>query len=319
MVNFDPDSPAACEALFGLNHGPEEAKVRVIPAPWEGTVSFAAGTAAAPEAIREASWQVDLHHPLYGDAIWRAGLFMEEADPRFAQWGRQSAQREAGVINPISTSIDTLLEARVTEQLEAGRIPALLGGEHSIALGGMRAVLKRHPKLGILQIDAHADLRPAYEGFEGSHASVFHNLLLDAGDDLRLVQVGLRDLGPQERHRIHEDHRIHCFFDHDLAAETTAGRPWLDSIESILEPLPEQVWISLDVDGLEPSLCPGTGTPVPGGLSWHQTLGLLQTLAKSGREVVGFDLCEVGASPWDANVGARLLYELAGTALAGVR
>ncbi len=316
MDSFDPDSPAEGNNLFGLPHSADEARIRVLPVPWQGTVSFGKGTAQGPAAVQAASKQVDLHHPHYGDLIWQAGLSMERPDDRFqGAWSVPRGERDPTQINPISEAIDEMVAAWVSDCFDSKKIPALLGGEHSIAFGGLSAALTRQPKLGVLHIDAHADLRCAYEGFHRSHASVFYNLLQQAPGTFRLIQVGLRDLGSKERDIIQSDARIRSFFDIDLAHAWSEGVPWSEQIQRILAPLPEHVWISFDVDGLDPQLCPGTGTPVPGGLNWHQATLLLQTLAGSGRKIIGFDLCEVGASAWDGNVGARLLYELAGAAL----
>ncbi|MCA9542835.1 MAG: arginase family protein [Myxococcales bacterium] len=316
LAGFDPDGPADFDGPFGLPHGLDQAAVVVIPAPWDGTASFHRGTADGPAAVLEASQQVDLHHAIYGDAIWRAGVAAEPADPRFDGWRAVAdAARDPEAINPVSAAIDAHLQARVAARLAAGQIPAVLGGEHSVALGGLRAALAREPALGVLHIDAHADLRVAYEGFEFSHASVFDHFLREAGPQARLVSVGLRDVGRAEVARIQAEDRVRAFFDHDLAAAKLAGTGFAELADRVVGDLPATVWISVDIDGLDPSLCPTTGTPVPGGLSWHEITHLLRAVARSGRRVLGFDLCEVGPGPWDANVGARLLYELAGTAL----
>ena len=147
-----------------------------------------------------------------------------------------------------------------------------------------------------------------------------HNVLERAESIARLVQVGVRDLGEREYDRIHSDPRISCNFDRDLHQLS-----W----EVVLAPLPPTVWVSWDIDGLDPSLCPNTGTPVPGGLQWDQAMTLIAALVESGRKIVGFDLCEVSpgrasdgeldlsrlGESWDAAVGARLLYRLGGWAL----
>ena len=168
--------------------------------------------------------------------------------------------------------------------------------------------------MGFLHIDAHADLRQAYEGFTFSHASILYNLLQE--DQVGpIVQVGIRDQCEEERQRALADPRVTQSLDAELAMAMAGGETWRDLMTEALKPLPQRVWITFDVDGLQPSLCPNTGTPVPGGLSWSQACVLLHLLGRSGRTIVGFDLCEVGAHTWDANVGARLLYKLAGWAL----
>ena len=318
-MSFDPDAPATGDGLFGLPHAVEEAAVRVIPVPWEGTVSFGGGTAAGPEAVLEASHQVDLFHLEYGDSIWRRGVAMEPADRRILEWGRRAAADPSpATVNPISSQLDSFVYDRVGAALGAGQIPAVLGGEHSVALGGLVAAAEAHPGLGILQVDAHADLRVAYEGYKRSHASVMANALELAPGIGTLVQVGLRDVGQSERSLADADPRSVWHTDAEIADRLSRGTAWSEVVYDILDGLPPHVWISFEVDGLDPSLCPHTGTPVPGGLSWREVTVLLRELARSDRKVVGFDLCEVAGEPWDANVGARLLYELAGVAIAGL-
>ncbi|MCG8575093.1 MAG: arginase family protein, partial [Flavobacteriales bacterium] len=182
----------------------------------------------------------------------------------------------------------------------------------SCPLGLVQALAEQEGAFGILQIDAHADLRPAYEGFEYSHASIMWNVLkLPAVT--KLVQVGIRDLCQQELDDIRsQPERIRTFFDAQLKDAQHRGEPWSETMRQIVETLPEKVYISFDIDGLDPKLCPNTGTPVPGGLEFDQALALIREVVRSGRQLIGFDLVEVspGTSEWDANVGARLLYNL---------
>ena len=217
-------------------------------------------------------------------------------------------------VNEACRRVAEHVQAWTAGVLDRGQIPGVLGGDHSVPLGAFRAAVERYPGLGVLHIDAHADLRQAYEGFEQSHASIFFNALQLDGLST-LVQVGLRDLGASERALAAADPRVQWWTDAKIADELHNGRPFAELVARMIAPLPERVWISLDVDGLDPSLCPGTGTPVPGGLSWREAMTLLRALGTSGRHIVGFDLCEVGPSAWDANVGARLLYKLSGWAL----
>lgn len=315
---FDPDDLNDGGGIFGLPRDIGKTAVQLIPVPWQGTVSFGAGTGDAPQAILRASRQVDLHHPIYVDAIWTAGVVMESPASELLDLvgGLDQAERGPGSVDPVSVGVDRLVGERVAAAYESGRIPGIVGGEHSVALGGLIEASARHPGLGVLQIDAHADLRVDFQGFARSHASVMHNALELAPGLAHVVQVGVRDVGRSECARIGSEPRITAFFDDDLAARKLRGACWADLVDELLEPLPGAVWVSFDVDGLDPSLCPGTGTPVPGGLSWHEACLVLRKLAHSGRRVIGFDLCEVGADPWDANVGARLLYELSGCAVA---
>lgn len=327
--DLDPDAPAD-GGLFGLPHGPEHARVLVLPVPFDATTSFHEGTAGAPERVLEASHQVDLCDPSTRDP-WREGMAMVEAAPWVAPLSveaRKAALKardldeddpaRAGLIAEVDAAgerVTNLVQTWVAERFADGRIPAVLGGDHSVPLGAFRAAIAEHPGLGFLHVDAHADLRVAYEGFAQSHASIFHNAL-EIPEIGPVVQVGIRDFGTRERERWLSDSRLHTWTDHAIADHLHRGGAYRALVERMIEPLPEVVWISFDIDGLDPSLCSATGTPVPGGLSWREALTLLEVLGTSGRRIVGFDLCEVGDHEWDANVGARLLYKLAGWAIA---
>ncbi|TNE86570.1 MAG: agmatinase family protein [Deltaproteobacteria bacterium] len=325
-MDFDPDGPAS-GGLFGLPHTPDNARVVVLPVPVECTTSSAGGTSSGPDAVLEASWQVDLCDPQTGEP-WREGIAMVDAPEGLADEDAacrelSEAAREGDAdalarIDALGERTVALTEAFTGEQLDAGRIPAILGGDHSVPLGAFRAAVARHPGLGILHIDAHADLRDAYEGFTYSHASIFFNAL-KLEQLSTLVQVGIRDYGTRELALATAEPRVHQWTDHAMAAHAHGGGTFRQLCERIVAPLPDVVWVSWDIDGLDPALCPGTGTPVPGGLSWREAMTLLEVLGQSGRTIVGFDLCEVGPGSWDANVGARLLYKLSGWAIASQR
>ena len=166
--------------------------------------------------------------------------------------------------------------------------------------------------MGILQIDAHADFRKAYEGFTYSHASIMYNVL-DRVNVERLVQVGIRDYCEEEFNRIElGDLHVKCFFDQHLKEEQFQGKTWHQQCEEIVSHLPSKVYLSVDIDGLRPEFCPSTGTPVPGGLDTDQLFYLFKMVKESGKEVLGADLVEVAPGPteWDANVGARVLWRM---------
>lgn len=331
MSSFDPDAPGALgSGVFGLPHTPAEAAVVVIPVPFEATTSYGRGTANAPARVREASLQVELNDPQTG-APWQAGIAMLDIDPTIAAWNEEASalavpiieaggahtpelQRNLARVNAIGDAVNGRVYALTRDQLEAGRIPGILGGDHSVSFGAIRAAAERYPGVGILHIDAHADLREAYEGFVWSHASILYNVHERIPNVGPIVQVGIRDYGVAESQRIEAWSDVTAFTDHEIAWELASGESWIALAARIVRNLPRKVWITFDVDGLDPSLCPRTGTPVPGGLSWQQALLLLQLLAED-HQVVGFDLVEVGDGEWDANVGARLLYKLAGWAI----
>jgi agmatinase len=332
MEDFDPDAPGAAHGgLFGLPHGPERAKVVVVPVPFEATTSYGRGTVNGPQRVLDASQQVDLNDPQTGEP-WRAGIAMLPIDPDIARWneeacadalpiveagGATTPELAAGLarVNAIGDRLNQRVYEHVSRIFDQGRVPGLLGGDHSVSFGAIKAAAERYPGMGILHVDAHADLREAYEGFTWSHASIMYNVHERIPNLGHIVQVGIRDFGRQEAERIEQWSDLTAFTDHELGWELGSGEPWMRIAARVVRPLPRDVWVSFDVDGLDPSLCPATGTPVPGGLCWRDALLLLQLLAEEHR-VVGFDLVEVGDAEWDANVGARLLYKLAGWAIA---
>ncbi|WP_019948091.1 agmatinase family protein [Hymenobacter aerophilus] len=335
LANFDPNALGdAAGGLFGLPFTPEEAQVVVVPVPWEVTVSYRAGTAQGPEAMHTASLQVDLYDPDLPEA-WRLGLAMEEPDAAIAAesdelrplaeayigWledGQPDEARDqhlpnAARINERGAALREWLKAKTGALLDAGKGVVVLGGDHSTPLGYLHALSERNEEFGILQIDAHCDLRPAYEGFEFSHASIMHNAL-QLPQVKKLVQVGIRDYCQQEADFIDQSNgRVALFADRFLKAEMLGGKSWKKECKKIIAQLPQKVYLSFDIDGLDPKLCPGTGTPVPGGLEFEQAVYLLRQVVRSGRTIIGCDLNEVapGDTEWNAIVGARLLYHMA--------
>jgi agmatinase len=198
--------------------------------------------------------------------------------------------------------------------LARGKLVGLLGGDHSTPLGFFKAIAEKHGEFGILQIDAHCDLRDGYEGFTYSHASIMFNALKEIPELQRLVQVGVRDYSESEWEYIkNSNYRVITYFDKEIRTRLFDGQSWKLIAEDIIDKLPQKVFISFDIDGLDRKLCPFTGTPVPGGFELEQVFFLFSKLLQSGRTIVGFDLNEVGIggdTDWDANVGARVLFKL---------
>ena len=233
----------------------------------------------------------------------------------------RALRRSLADVNAASEWLNTYVENETDRLMDAGKIVGLIGGDHSTPLGAIRAAAQRHPRLGVLQIDAHADFRRAFEGFKYSHASIMFNVLEEIPEVSRLVQVGIRDFCEEEYDYARaQGKRSLVFYDADLQDRRHAGEPWKKTIARIIATLPKEVWISFDIDGLDPRFCPNTGTPVPGGLDFAEATALIGAVARSGRKIVGFDLNEVspdptGRSEWDANVGARMLYKMTGWTL----
>ncbi len=320
-VPFHPDdNGVGAHGIFGLPYTLDDARLVVALAPWEVTVTGRRGTAHAPQHIINASADIDLYFHPHGTP-WQAGV---AAEP-FPEKDYETNLRLRTIVEEIylqiregadPSTIDTTrwvdeentrylrrLEERIARYIERGQTVGLVGGEHTVALAGMRAALQRYPQLGILQVDAHADLRPHYLGLRTSHASVFRRLLEDF-PQTPLVQVGLRDVSVGEKQFIDQHPHIHAHF----AADLYRSSP--DRLLQTIDPLPQHVYISFDIDGLDLQYCPHTGTPVPGGLSFQEAFEIISRLVQSGRTIVGFDLCEVGEAPLDVRVGVFALFHL---------
>lgn len=335
LKNFDPNSASnPNNNIFGLPFKEDDARLVILPVPWEVTVSYGAGTSRAPEHIFSASLQVDIYDPDVPDG-WKQGFFMREMD-RKVLWKSDYLRKEAELyldyiikgdaiednqfitktlndVNEGSAFLNKWVYDQTKALLDRGKLVGLLGGDHSTSLGYFKAIAEKHGKFGILQIDAHCDLRVAYEGFTYSHASIMYNALKEIPELERLVQVGIRDYSEAEWEYIfNSNFRVVTYFDKELKDRLYDGQPWKQIADEIVSKLPDNVFISFDVDGLDPKLCPNTGTPVAGGLETEQVFYIFYKVIKSGRKIIGFDLSEtgVGETDWDSNVSARLLFKL---------
>ena len=319
----DWDAPADPESgLFGFDTAPADAEVVILGVPWEPTASYGRGTAATPGRIVRVSHQLDLYDEFLGRSV---GPEIAMA-PLREDWVaaneaacRAVARGSTADVDAASARLNEVLHGVASEHLAAGRKVGVLGGDHSAPYGAIRAISEARGRIGILHIDAHHDLRVAFEGYEHSHASIMHNVLEGIPEVAALVSVGIRDYSVTERERAAKDERVRTFYDRDLKRQTFSGRTWDDACAEIVDALPDAVYVSFDVDGLDPRFCPNTGTPVPGGLDYDAARHLLEAAVLSGRRIVGFDLCEVvpgsEADEWDLNVGARLLHGIAGLCL----
>lgn len=315
--------------IFGFPYTVEESQIIIIPVTSDITCSYSKGTAEGPKAILEASTQLDFYSPYLKDA-WITKVTMLPIDDK-----QMKKNREIGAIatliiqkleenkplsktdllnlnkvNEFCSKLNKDVEKKATNYIKKGKLVAVLGGDHNSPLGLINALSKKYKNFGVLQIDAHADLRKAYEGFEYSHASIMYNVLKNKAVG-KLIQVGIRDVCPAEIEIINKSKgRIKTFFDWDIKAQQYQGKTWDELCSDIIDQLPDMVYISFDIDGLHPSLCPDTGTPVVGGFELEQINYLFNKLALSNKKIIGFDLNEVGKNEWDANVGARALYRL---------
>lgn len=333
IKDFNPNSVASGDGnIFGLPFTTDEASIVLIPVPWDVTVSYKDGASGGPKTIYRASAQVDLFDPLVKDA-WKIGVAMEKISTEIAKKNtsfRKKASRyisnlEKGVsedgremqkiceeVNKGCSSLKSWVKEASKKNLKQNKVVGLIGGDHSTPLGFLEVLAERYSDFGILQLDAHCDLRKAYEGFEYSHASIMYNAL-KIPQVKKLVQVGIRDWCEEENSYIEASKgRIKTYFDYAIKGDLYEGKSWKSMCEDIVSHLPQNVYISFDIDGLDPKLCPNTGTPVPGGLEFEQAVYLIRQVAKSGKRIIGFDLNEVapGKDEWNGNVGARMLYKM---------
>ena len=334
--NYDPNTVGnPNNNIFGLPTTEEDARLIIVPVPWEVTVSYGAGTARAPEAIFKASLQVDLFDSEFPDS-WKQGFYMRPVDKKIlmkSDYLRKEAElyidyiskgEEVGAnqfmtktlkeVNEGSQFLNNWIYEQTKALLGKKKLVGLVGGDHSSPLGFYKAIGEKNSEFGILQIDAHFDLRKAYEGFNYSHASIMFNALKEIPQLKKLVQAGIRDYGSDEwEHAKSSNSRVITYFDKEIKNRQFEGQSWKKIAEEIVSKLPDKVYISFDIDGLDRKLCPFTGTPVPGGFELEQVFYLFSKILQSGKTIIGFDLNEVGIggdTDWDSNVGARVLYKL---------
>ena len=333
--NFDPNGVGIANGnIFGFPVNQENANIVITPIPWDATASYGKGTSNGPQAILNASTQLDFYH-FELEKAWETKVFMSPISKEWKKINDDLCLRgmeyirfleEGGSvenspeftlliheINEAQIALKNNLKEKAIQLIQEGKIPVVLGGEHSTPLGLIEAIDSQNQAFGILQIDAHADLRDAYEGFQQSHASIMFNVVNNCKNLQKLVQVGIRDVAQSEIDLMEQSSKITTFFDWKIKQELYEGKTWKSIVNDIIQELPQRVYISFDIDGLKPYLCPNTGTPVAGGFELEEINYLFFSLIDAGKEIIGFDLNEVGddsTSDWDANVGARALWNL---------
>jgi agmatinase len=335
LSNFDPNVVGnPNNNIFGLPFSEEEASLVLLPVPWEVTVSYGAGTSRAAEHIWKASIQVDLFDTDVPDG-WKKGFYLRDTNKKIllkSDYLRKEAElfidyiskgeivgdnkfmcKSLKEINEGGIMLNNWVYEQTSELLKQGKQVGLIGGDHSTPLGYIKALAEKHGDFGILQIDAHCDLRKSYEHFTYSHASIMYNVLNEIDAVQKIVQVGVRDFCEEEWNNIQNSNgRVVTYFDKDIKARQYEGQTWKQITDEIVAQLPQLVYISFDIDGLDPKLCPNTGTPMQGGFESEEVLYLFKKIVESGKQLIGFDLVEVGVgeTDWDSNVGAHLLWRM---------
>jgi agmatinase len=335
IKNYDPNGIGQKRSgMFGLPFELDECETVLVPVPWEVTVSYGGGTVKGPEAIYKASYQVDLYDPIVKDA-WKIGIGMDPANKAIKTKNAALRKKAEACIDALASGktieknktlaistkqihdgclwLNKTVKERCLHWMDKNKIVGLIGGDHSTPLGMMQALAEKHESYAILQLDAHADLRNAYEGFEFSHASIMFNAL-KIKQVSKLVQVGIRDYCEEEMQLMNGSNtRVKTFFDRDIKHQLYRGDSWDRICNRIVNELPDKVYLSFDIDALDPKLCPNTGTPVAGGFETEEILFLIEKVVRSGKTIIAFDINEVTPGKngdWDANVASRLLYRI---------
>ena len=260
----------------------EKAKIVLIPVPYDGTSTWGKGADKGPQAFLEASENMELYDIETESEVYEQGIFLADAIT-------ENASPEA-MVNEVHKT--------TKEYIKRNKFVTLIGGEHSISIGSIRAFNECFDDLTVLHIDAHADLRASYNGTKFNHACALH----EASQTTNLVQVGIRSMDGIEKTFMDVEK---TFFAHDMVNDEF----WIDKV---IESLTDKVFITFDLDVLDPSILPSTGTPEPGGLLWYETLDFLKQVFEE-KTVVGFDLVELCPNPADKSsdfVAAKLYYKM---------
>lgn len=264
-----------------------DAQVVILPVPYDGTSTWGKGADKGPEALLDATDNMEVYDIETGTEVHREGIWVAPA--------------LAGHASPEAMTED--VRKAVTSVLKASKIPFVLGGEHSVSIGAIQACAEAFPELSVLHIDAHADLRSSYHGSACNHACAVHW----ASQHANLVQVGIRSMDASEREfvqegNLHTGDDCHWRSDEDWMADALAG----------LGPRNTPIYITIDLDAFDPSIVPHTGTPEPGGLTWHQVITLVKLASEHG-QVVGMDVVELAANEHSAPsdfLAAKLVYKM---------
>jgi agmatinase len=265
----------------------EQAAVAILPFPYEGGVSYGLGTAQAPQAVLEASQQLEFYDEVLETEPLKIGM----------------ATLAAPIVPAQAEQMVNLLDTRVDDLLRRKKFVIVLGGDHSVTIGYIRALRRHHNVFGVIQLDAHADLRDSYNGSPLSHACVMARVLEFTRATL---QIGIRSMSSPEALRIKKERLAVCTMDR--------WRSGCFNLDAALSALPQKVFITLDVDVFDWSVIASTGTPEPGGMLWHEMLQILQTIF-TAKQVIGFDVVELSYRENDVNSAfavAKLIYKVIG-------
>jgi agmatinase len=264
-------------------YNPDTAAVALLPVPYDATSTWIKGADKGPQAILDASYNLEFYDIETDSEVFHSGIFTEPPVEGFADPVRLAA----------------VVSQRMTRLLEQNKFPVVLGGEHSVSIGAIEAMGQRYKNLAVLQLDAHADLRDTYEGSTHSHACV----MARAKEHASIVQVGIRSMDAAEKKTM-DSRRV--FFAHDICGRP--DRQWIDRVISLLT---DTVYLTIDLDAFDPSIVPATGTPEPGGMNWYEAIDLIAAVCRH-KNLVGFDIVELcpRETLWASDFfAAKLLYK----------
>ena len=318
---------------FGATTSPSDADVVIVSAPWSVTSDYGRGATYTPDAIIDSSLGKELYDAPTGLSI-EGRIATAEIDYNIQESSemlgrdaerivRHHSDRESRVSDYIARKIENVNEGfaemhlsiykQVKQWAEQGKRIAVVGGDHSVAFGAVKALAEVNEGLGVLFVDAHADYSSDDEIFNYSHRSIARNIVEEIDGVAKMVQVGVRDVDRAEVEALAACDKVELFYAESLAARRFEGCSWGDICREVVDKLPHKVYISFDVDALKIEFCNNTNAPTPGGMTFDEALYLVNMVVASGREIVGFDISEVVSSindKMDAIVGARLLAKL---------
>lgn len=334
-MEFNPNNAALHNSgIFGLITDYSSSKLAILPVPWDATSSGITGSNRAPKAIFEASKQTEMLIPELGN-FFEKGIFMMEIDKSIELLNSKASKyskkvidsagllensqlkRAADFVNNSSEQINDFVYDNTSKIIRDNKIAAVVGGEHSVSLGSIRSHAENYANLSVLQFDAHHDLRDSFESLKYSHGSVMFNVIEEVNIS-KLVQVGIRAISPDENQTANNSRKIMVHSMQQIQDSIFNGEAWSNYCDNIVGQLTDNVYISFDIDGLEITYCPNTGTPVPGGMDYNAAIFLIKRVIDSGKKIVGFDLVEVNSvAEHDINstTAANLLYYLCGCCL----
>jgi agmatinase len=341
---FDPNSITPDNGnYFGISLNPEESALVLLSAPWDATSSLLQGSSYAPDAIIEMSRFVDFYEPIAPDS-WRKGIATIPVDYSIQDLSHRlqsdterltKLHDEFGLsvinnlmydrrlkrVNEGSVEVNDALFNQVKQWTERDKIVGVIGGDQSVSYSAIKAMGYKYEKLGVIHVASKCYMREAYQGFDFSHASTMYNVMRDVPQVEQLSIVGAQEFSPIEWERATSNSRVRLFTAQEMWTQQFEGKTWAAQVADIVETMPQNVYVALNISGLMSAYSPNKGRVSNGGLSLYQLIYLMDRVITSGRRIVGFDITEVvprAETKRDILIVARLLFKMCSVALKGV-